>query len=87
MGEAGEETRPGEAGAGIGLASRRDVAVRGDVAQRQRLAQAPHELLERSVLRLVEGAVVGAFELDADREVVAARCGRARTRPRRATRA
>src|SRR5262245_16931179 len=43
----------------------------GDVAQRQRAAQAGEQLVECPVLRFLEGAVVRAFELDADGEVVA----------------
>ena len=42
-----------------------------EVSQRQRRAQARDQLLERAVLRFVESAVVAAFELDADGEVVA----------------
>src|SRR5207237_8689524 len=67
-----EQPRPVEARAGIGLATGRDVAVRGDVAQRQRGFQRTDEPGEAQVLGVGEIAVIHAFELDADREVVAA---------------
>src|ERR1044071_7357102 len=71
LAEAGKDAAPGEAGAGIGLATGRDVAVRGEIAQRQRAAQPCDQRAERAVLRFLEGRVVSSFELDADREVVA----------------
>src|SRR5207248_8232821 len=72
-GELGEEPRPVEAGPRIGLAAGGDVAVRGDGAQRQRRAQRGDQRNKRAVLPRIEWRVVAAFELDADREVVAAR--------------
>src|SRR5437868_5442169 len=68
----GEETGPVEERAGVGLAAGRDVGVRGDVAQRMAGAQRGDEADERRVLRVGEGRLVHAFELDADREIVAA---------------
>src|SRR5690349_23441778 len=66
------QTRPVEVRTGIGLAARRDVRVAGErfdrVVRRERL----HERRERRVLRRFERRCVAAFELDADRKVVAA---------------
>ena len=66
--ERDEQARPVEARAGIALASGRDVAVRGDVAQMQLL----QKRCEGGVLRGREAILLGALELDADGEVVAA---------------
>src|SRR5882672_3143155 len=66
-----EQPRPVEARAGIGLATGRELAVRGDVAQRQRGFQKLDELAKALVLGIGEIAVVHALELDADRKVVA----------------
>src|SRR3989441_8636200 len=67
-----EQPRPVEARAGIGLATGRDVAVRGELAQRECSFQAVNQLDQALVLSVGEGGIVRAFELDADREIVAA---------------
>src|SRR5438045_431480 len=70
--ECREQARPVEARAWIGLAAGRDVAVRGDVAQRECSCQTVNQLDQARVLSVGEGGIVRAFELDADRVVVAA---------------
>ena len=72
LGERAEQARPVELRARIGFAPRRDVAVRGDILQRKRGAQHAHQLAQALVLERLESAVVSAFELDTDREIVAA---------------
>src|SRR5437868_12680477 len=73
LGKRGEEARPVEARAGIGLAARRDVAMRGDVAQRQPGFQPKNQTGQPGILCTGERTVLGALELDADREIIAAR--------------
>src|SRR5438034_11484431 len=69
--ECREQPRPVETRAGIGLATGCDVAVRGDVAQRECSFQTVNQLDQARVLSVGEGGIVRAFELDADREIVA----------------
>ncbi len=69
---------PIEARAGIGLAARRDVSVAGNRLDRIARRQRARERGQRRVLGRLEGPLVGALELDADREIVAAR-----SRPRK----
>ena len=63
---------PVERRTGIGLAARSDVAVPGEVGDRIARSQRRHESREARVLSLRVRPRVGAFELDADREIVAA---------------
>src|SRR5579859_4764518 len=70
--ECGEQPRPVEVRARVGLATRRDVAVRSDIAQRQPASQLADETREARVLSVGEDAVVDALELDADGKIVAA---------------
>ena len=78
---------PVEGRAGVGLAARRDVAVADDVG---RSGIAPLQRAQRAreprVLRGRVREVVGALELDADREVVAALAAPPRRHARRARR-
>src|SRR4029434_8687575 len=62
---------PVERRAGIGLAVRRDVRMSGHVLDRIAASEGLEESREHRVLRALVGDVVGAFELDADRKVVA----------------
>ena len=65
---------PVEGRAGVGFAPRSDVAVAGDMGGRKErigCEQRANKLGELFVLRVGVGDVVGAFELDTDREVVA----------------
>src|SRR5690242_1437899 len=66
------QSRPVEAGAGIGLASGGDVLVPGDVGDGIARSDLVDERCEHRVLALVERLALEALELDADREVVAA---------------
>src|SRR5438552_15129294 len=70
--EVGVQAGPIEVRAGIALAIRRHVAVRGDVAQGKRAAQRAQQLVQARILNVLERAFLDAFELHADREVVAA---------------
>src|SRR6185437_15987640 len=70
--EARAQALPFEPRAGIGLAAGRDVAVAGDVERAVTLGEGADERGQRAVLGLGVGDVVGALELDADGEVVAA---------------
>src|SRR5207237_198239 len=56
----------------IRLAAGRHVAVRGDVAKREALAQRAYQGRKLCVLRIREGRSIRALELDAEREVIAA---------------
>lgn len=58
--------------AGIVLAAGRDIGMRRDVAQRITLAQLAQQKFEPPVLRRREVVFAIAFELDADRKIVAA---------------
>src|SRR6185312_3467201 len=64
--------RPLERGPRVGLTARGDVAVAGDVDDRIAPSQCLRQARERRVLPRRIRNVVGAFELDADREIVAA---------------
>src|SRR5690606_19681445 len=69
-----EIARPVKAGAGVGLATRRDVFVPGNTFvgnQRVGVLQRPGERDEAVILRLGERLVVGTLKLDADGEIVA----------------
>src|SRR6185436_39142 len=70
--ECEKKTRPVEPVAGIGLAPGSEVAVRSDLAQRQRRTQRAHESRELRILRIGERALRRSLQLDADRKVVAA---------------
>src|SRR6185295_20322836 len=67
-----QQARPVEVRARIGLAAGGNVAVRGDLAQGKDGAKLFQKKKKSLVLRGLEFAVIGAFELDADREIVAA---------------
>src|ERR1700752_256964 len=71
-GQRGEQARPVEPRTRVGFSAGRDVAVRGNRLQRKRGREAGDERGELAVLSVLERRVVGALELDADREVVAA---------------
>src|SRR3954468_17132722 len=71
LSEGGEEPRPVEPGTRVGLASRRDLAMGGDVAQGKAVSQGLNERNQLSVLHILERPVVRPLELDADGEVVA----------------
>src|SRR3954470_5983995 len=73
LGKRSEEARPVEARAGIGLAARRDVAMRGDVAQRPPGFQRRNQTGQAGILCTSERTALGALKLDADREIIAAR--------------
>lgn len=62
------EIRPG-----IGLAAGRDMLVSTDRTKRMRLLQCNGQGTEQEVLRIGKRLVIGAFELDSDREIVALR--------------
>src|SRR5258706_13783825 len=55
----------------VGLAPRSDIAMARNIERAEARLQLAREARERFVLRLGEGHVVGALELDADGEVVA----------------
>src|SRR6185436_3851628 len=70
--ERGAKALPVEPRARIGLAAGRDVAVAREIERSVAREELLRELREPRVLRLRERHVVGSFELDADREIVAA---------------
>src|ERR1044071_1669829 len=67
-GQRGQQARPVEARAGIGLPAWRDLAVRSDRPQRNADREAADELGELAILGVLERRIVGALELDADRK-------------------
>src|SRR5262245_61658448 len=71
-GEKFAELAPVERGAGVGLASRRDIGVPYDVDDGVTAAQNQEKLAQGSVLRVRIRPIIDAFELDADGKVVAA---------------
>src|SRR5215471_20473194 len=70
-GEKFAELAPVERGAGVGLASRRDIGVPYDVDDGVTAAQNQEKAAQGSVLRVRIRPIVNAFELDADGKVVA----------------
>ena len=81
------QARPVERGPGVGLAAGRDVAVADDVRDRIAAPRAPGPGARASrIARPRRGSSSVPFELDADREVVAALAALPRGDARRATR-
>lgn len=64
---------PVERWAGVDLPSGRDVRVTGDIGDRVARGQRARKFRQPSVLRVSEGRRTGAFQLDADGKIVAAR--------------
>src|SRR6185369_14076533 len=62
---------PVECRPGIGLASRRDLAVAADVFDRAGASEHPNQAREHGVLRWRIGDRIGALELDADGIIIA----------------
>ena len=64
---------PVEMRSGIGLASRRDIAVARQRFDRIAAPELGQQSIEGKILGILERELVAAFELDSDREIIAAR--------------
>ncbi len=66
------KAHPVEMRAGIGLASGRNIFVAGDVGNRVAVGDRGRQNRQRCVLSIAKIIDIAAFELDADREIIAA---------------